>query len=104
MDMAQRVVSSDGHDLDLLENQAPLCCLLFSVLPLLEVEILVLRKEEGARRTECRTEGKFSPGIFSTDTVFYVEPPIFSFQFLVRFLKAFPFYAALVNCLTSHQS
>lgn len=56
MDMAPRVVSLAGHDLDLLENQAHLCCLLFSVLPLLEVEILVLSKEEGAGRTECRTE------------------------------------------------
>lgn len=45
MDVAQRVVSSDGRDLDLLENQAALCCLLFSVL--LEVEILVLRKVLG---------------------------------------------------------
>lgn len=57
-----------GHDLDLLENQAHLCCLLFSVLPLLEVEVLVLSKEEGAGRTECRTEWEFSPGIISTDT------------------------------------
>lgn len=56
MDMAQRRVSLDGHNLDLLENQAPFGCLLFSVLPFLEVKILVLRKEEGARRTECRTE------------------------------------------------
>jgi len=56
MDMAQNVISLGGHNLDLLESQAPLCCLLFSILPLLEVEILVLRKEEGARRTECRTE------------------------------------------------
>lgn len=45
-----------GHDLDLLENQAHFCCLLFSVLPLLEVEIVVLSKEEGAGRTGSKTE------------------------------------------------
>lgn len=56
MDVAQSVISLDCHDLDLLENQALLCCLLFSILPLLKVEILVLRKEEGTRRTECRTK------------------------------------------------
>lgn len=50
------------------------------LLPL--VKILVLRKEEGAWRTECRTEWKFSPGIFSTDTVFYEEAPNFSFLFV----------------------
>lgn len=54
--MAQNVIFSDNHALDFLENQAPLCCLLFSILPLVEVEILVLKKEEGARRTECRAE------------------------------------------------
>lgn len=56
MDTAPRVVPLAGPDLDLLENQAHFCCPLFSALPLLGVEIDVLSKEEGAGRSECRTE------------------------------------------------
>lgn len=42
---------TDYCDLDILENRASFCCL-FSSLPLVEAEILVLRKKEGDRRTE----------------------------------------------------
>lgn len=73
--MAQRVVSSQGCDLGLLEKSGSFMLLLGFHFTLLEVEILVLKKEEGARRTERR----ISSGAFLAHSIFYVESCVFLF-------------------------